>query len=81
MTVIAAPRRRGDNLARRWLRTGHDHARADAPSHRRSRPATATSHDNLNHLAKLLSPIRRVSNRLKGLSEPSLAPSTSAKSP
>jgi hypothetical protein len=32
MTVIAVPPPHSDNLARRWLRTGRDHACSDAPS-------------------------------------------------
>ena len=73
MTTIAAPRQRNDNLAQRWLRTGGDHARADAPSHRQSQPATAAFNDNLDHQIQLLLSAARVSSRL--------APSASAKSP
>jgi hypothetical protein len=49
MTTIAVLRRWTDKLAQRWLRTGCDHARADAASRHRSRPETATLNDSLNH--------------------------------
>jgi hypothetical protein len=81
MTAIAVLRRRTDNLARRWLRTGRDHARAGAPFHQRSPTTTAISNENLNHQAGLRSPVGRVISRLEGLPVPALAPSTSAKSP
>jgi hypothetical protein len=80
MTTIAVLRRRNDNLAQRRLRTGGDHARAHAPSHR-SKPATATFNDSLNHQSKLLLSARRVINRLEGLYAPALTPSASTKSP
>ena len=47
MTTIAVPRRRSDNLAQRWLRTGGDHPRTDASPHHRNQPATATFNDNV----------------------------------
>ena len=80
MTTIAVPRRRSDNLAQRWLRTGGDHARTDASSHHQSQPETATLNDNLDHQAKLLS-ARRIIGRLEGLRATPLAPSPSVKSP
>ena len=80
MTTIAVPRRRSDNLAQRWLRTGGDHARTDA-SHHRTQPATATLNDNLHQQAERLLSARRVINRLEGLRAPALTPSASAKSP
>jgi hypothetical protein len=81
MTAIAVLRRRNDNLARRWLRTDRDHARADAPSRHRSQPATATLNDNLDQQTQLLLSAGRVISRLEGLCAPALAPSASAKSP
>ena len=81
MTTIAVPRRRSDNLAQRWLRTGGDHARTDALSHHRNQPATATFNDNLDQQAERLLSARRVINRLEGLRAPALTPSASAKSP
>jgi hypothetical protein len=81
MTTIAVLRRRNDNLAQRRLRTGGDHARAHAPSRHRSKPATATFNDSLNHQSKLLLSARRVINRLEGLYAPALTPSASTKSP
>jgi hypothetical protein len=81
MTTIAVPRPRSDNLAQRWLRTGGDHARTDASSRHRRKPATTKLNDNLNHQAELLPPARRVINRLEGLRAPALTPSASTKSP
>jgi hypothetical protein len=81
MTTIAAQPRHSDNLARRWLRTGRDHARAGASSHQRSPTVIATFYDNLDQQADLLLSAGRVSNRLEGLRTPALAPSASAKSP
>jgi hypothetical protein len=81
MTTIAVPRQRSDSLAQHWLRTGRDQARTDASSHHRSRPATATFHDNLNQQAELLLSGGRVINRLEGRCAPSITPSASAKSP
>jgi hypothetical protein len=81
MTTIALPRRRSDNFAQRRLPTGAGHARTNAPSRHRSKPATASFNDNLNHQAELLLPARRVINRLEGLRAPALTPSASTKSP
>ena len=81
MTTIAVRRRRSDSLAQRWLRTGGDHARADAPFRHQSNPATAAFNDTLKHQAELLPPARRAINRLEGLCAPTLIPSASAKSP
>jgi len=81
MTTIAVPRRRSDNLVQRWLRTGGDRARADAPSRHRSQPATATFNDNLDQQTQLLLSAGRVFNLLEVLRAPALAPSASAKSP
>jgi hypothetical protein len=81
MTTIAVLQRRSDNLAQRWLRTGGDHARTDASSRHRSKPATATFNDSLNHQAELLPPAGRIIKRLEGLRAPALTPSASAKSP
>ena len=81
MTTIALPRRRRDSFAQRWLRTGGDHARADAPSRHRSKPATATFNDNLNHQVELLPPASRVINLRERRCTPELTPSASAKSP
>ena len=81
MTTIAVPRRRSDNLAQRWLRTGGDHARTDASSHHRNQPATATFNDNLDQKAEQLLYARRLINRLEGLRAPAPTPSASAKSP
>jgi hypothetical protein len=81
MTTIAVPRRRSDNLAQRWLRTGGDHARTDASSHHRNQPATATFNDNLDQQAERLLSARPVINRIEGLRAPALTPSASAKSP
>jgi hypothetical protein len=81
MTTIAVPRRQSDNLAQRWLRTGGAHARVDAPSRHRSKPATTTLNDSRNHQAELLLPARRVINHLEGLCAPAFTPSASAKSP
>ena len=80
MTTIAVPRRRSDNLAQRWLRTGGDHARTDPSSHHQTQPATATLNDNPDRQAKLLS-ARCIIGRLEGLRAPPLAPSPSIKSP
>jgi hypothetical protein len=81
MTTIAGLPRSTDNLAQRWLRTGADHARADAPSRHRSKPATATLNDSRNHQAELLPPARRFINRLEALCPHAFTPSASAKSP
>ena len=81
MTTIAVPRRRSDNLAQRWLRTGGDHARTDASSHHRTQPATATLNDNLDQQAELLRSAGRVTNRLQRLRAPALTLSASVKSP
>ena len=80
MTTIAVLRRRSDNLAQRWLRTGGDHARTDPSSHHQTQPATATLNDNPDRQAKLLS-ARCIIGRLEGLRAPPLAPSPSIKSP
>ena len=80
MTTIAVPRRRSDNLAQRWLRTGGDHARTDA-SHHRTQPATATLNDNLDQQAERLLSARRVINRLQRLCTPALTLIASLKSP
>jgi hypothetical protein len=81
MTTIAVPRRRSDNLAQRWLRTGGDHARTNASFHHRNQPATTTFKDNLDQQAELPLSARRVINRREGLCAPALTPSASAKSP
>jgi hypothetical protein len=81
MTTIAAQPRRSDYLAQRWLRTGGDHARANASSHRQSQPATATFYDNLNQQTQLLLSAGRLISRLERLRAPSLTPSASPKSP
>ncbi len=81
MTTISVARRRSDNLALRWLPTGGDHARADAPPHRQSQSATKTFNDNLDQQTQLLLSAGRVISRLEGLCAPALAPSASAKSP
>ena len=81
MTTIAVPRRRNDNLAQRWLRTGGDHARTDASSHHRNQPATATFNDNLDRQAELLLSAGRIINRLQRLCAPTLSLSASLKSP
>jgi hypothetical protein len=81
MTTIAVPRRRTDNLAQRWLRTGGDHARTDASSHHLNQPATATFNHNLDQQAELLLSARCVINRLEELCAPAPTPSASAKSP
>ena len=80
MTAIALLRRRTDNLARRWLRTGRDHARKGAPSRQRSSTAIANFYDNLDQAELLLSD-ECATNRLEGLRAPALTPSASAKSP
>ena len=79
MTTIAVLRRRSDNLAQRWLRTGGDHARTDA-SHHRTQPATATLNDNLHQQAELLLSARRVINRLQRRCVPALTLIASLKS-
>ena len=81
MTTIAVLRRRTDNLAPRWLRTGGDHARSDASSHHRAQPAAATLSDNLDHQADLLLAAGRVINRRQRLRAPALTLSASLKSP
>ena len=81
MTTIAVLRRRTDNLAQRWLRTGGDHARTDASSHHQSQPETATLNDNLDQQAELLRSAGRVTNRLQRLRAPALTLSASVKSP
>ena len=80
MTTIAVLRRRTDNLAQRWLRTGGDHARTDA-SHHRTQPATATLNHNLDQQTELLLSARRVINRLQRLCAPPLTLSESLNSP
>ena len=75
MTTIAVLRRRSDNLAERWLRTGGDHARTDPSSHHQTQPATATLNDNLDYQAKLLLSAGRIISRLEGLRAPPLASS------
>jgi hypothetical protein len=85
MTTIAVPRRRSDNLAQRWLRTGGEHARTNASSHHRkptrNHDITTTFKDNLDQQAELPLSARRVINRRQGLCAPALTPSASAKSP
>ena len=81
MTTIAVPQRGSDNLAQRRLRTGGDHARADAPSHRRSQSATAALNDNLDQQTQLPLSARCVINPLEGLCARALTPSASVKSP
>ena len=81
MTTIAVLRRRSDNLAQRWLRTGGDHARTDASSHHQSQPETATLNDNLDQQAERLLSARRVINRLQRLCTPALTLIASLKSP
>ena len=81
MTTIAVLRRRSDNLAQRWLRTGGDHARTDASSHHRTQPATATLNDNLDQQTQLLLSAGHVINRREGLCAPALTLSASVKSP
>ena len=81
MTTIAVLRRRSDNLAQRWLRTGGDHARTDASSHHRTQPATATLNDNLDQQTELLLSARRVINRLQRRRAPALTLIASLKSP
>ena len=80
MTTIALPRRRSDSFAQRWLRTGGDHARADAPARHRSKLATATFSD-LDQQAELPPSAGRVINHLERPGTPGLTPSASAKSP
>ena len=80
MTTIAVLRRRSENLAQRWLRTGGDHARTDA-SHHRTQPATATLNDNLDQQAELLLSAKRIINRLQRLCAPTLTLSASLNSP
>jgi hypothetical protein len=81
MTTIAVLRRRTDNLARRWLRTGRDHARAGASSHQPSPAAMAACYDNLHHQAERLLSDQCAINDLEELCALPLAPSASAKSP
>jgi uncharacterized protein (DUF2236 family) len=81
MTAIAALRRRNDNLARRWSRTGRDHPRAAALSHQRSPTATAAFYENLDHQAERLLSDECAINHLEEVCALPLAPSASAKSP
>ena len=81
MTAIALLRRRTDNLARRWLRTGRDHARKGAPSRQRSPTAIATFYDNLDHQAELPPSDECRINHIEEVCALPLAPSASAKSP
>ena len=81
MTTITVPRRRSDNLAQRWLRTGGAHARTDASSHHRTQPATATLNDNLDQQAELLLSTGHVINRLQRLCTPALTLIASLNSP
>jgi hypothetical protein len=80
MTTIAVLRRRSDNLAQRWLRTGGDHARTDA-FHHRTQPATSTLTDNLDHQAELPLSTGHVINHLQRLCTPALTLIASLKSP
>jgi hypothetical protein len=81
MTTIAVLRRRTDNLARRWWRTGGDHVRAGASSRDQCKPATATFNDSLDRQPELLPSAGRVINRLQRLCGPALTLSPSVKSP
>lgn len=81
MTAIAVLRRRNDNLARRWLRTGRDHARAAASSHQRSPTAIAAFYDNLDHQAERLLSDQGAINHLEEACALPLAPSAAPKSP
>ena len=81
MTTSAVLQRRTNSLAQRWLQTGADHARADAPSRKLSIPATDTLNNSLYHQPELWLPACRVTNRLEGHSAPALTTSASAKSP
>ena len=81
MTTVAVLKQRTDNLARRPLRTGADHSRADAPSRKLSIPATDTLNNSLNHQPELWLPASRVTYRCQGHGAPALTTSASAKSP
>jgi uncharacterized protein (DUF2236 family) len=81
MTTIAAQPRRSHYLAQRWLRTGGDHARADASSHQRSPTAIAAFYDNLDHQAERLLSDECAINHLEEVCALPLAPAASAKSP
>jgi hypothetical protein len=81
MTAIAVLRRRTDNLAQRWLRTGRDHARSAAPSPQQTPTAIATFYDNPDHQAELLPFDECTINHLENVCALPLAPSASAKSP
>jgi hypothetical protein len=81
MTMIAGLRRRTDNLARRWLRTGRNHARPGASSHQRSPTAIAAFYDNLDHQTELPLSDECAINRLEQVCALPRAPSASAKSP
>jgi len=81
MTTIAVLRRRNDNLARRWLRTGRDQARSGAPSRQQTPTAIATLSDNLDHQAELLLSAKCAISHLEQVCALPLAPSASANSP
>ena len=78
MTTIAVLRRRSDNLAECWLRTGGDHARTDASHHRTH---VRNCNDNLHQQAELLLSARHVINRLQRLCASTLSLSASLNSP
>jgi len=80
MTTIAVLRRRSD-LGQRWLRTGGDHARTDAPSHYQTQPATSALNDNLDQQAELLLSTGHVINHRQRLCTPALTLIASLKSP
>jgi hypothetical protein len=80
MTTIAVLQRGTNNLAQRWLQTGADPARTDAPS-RQLIPATDTLNNSPNHQPELWLPASRLTTRIKGHGAPALTPSASAKSP
>ena len=81
MSTIAVLQRGTNNLAQRWLQTGADPARTDAPSRQLSIPATDTLTNSPNHQPELWLPASRLTNRLEGHGAPALTPAASAKSP
>jgi hypothetical protein len=81
MTTTAVLQRHNDNLARRWLRAGPDHARAGASSHQRSPTAIAAFYDNLDQQAERLLSDACAINHLEEACALPLAPSAAAKSP
>jgi hypothetical protein len=80
MIIIAARPRSSAYLASRWLRTGGNHARADAPSRGPNNPPN-TTFNGLTPRSELPLATIPSTNRISSPGAPVFAASASAKSP